>query len=252
MPSTHLPSSTPPSSWQPSPTQPGSTLPSRARRVATFGGALTLAGAALVAGAGTALAAPAGPAGPAVQSAHAVALSATEAGFVAATNADRAAAGLPALCVADDVTQVARRWSAVMLGNGGISHNPALTTDITGWSHVGENVGVGPSVDALEQAFMNSPHHRDNILDRDYTQVGIGTATSPGGTVYVTVDFRRPTNGGGCPAPVAPAPVPMVVAPVALPFTAPPVVAMPTPRQRLMTHHPVAYRATLRQSRANA
>src|SRR5204862_1717148 len=58
----------------------------------------------------------------------------------------------------------------------------------------GENVGVGPNVDSLEDAFMNSPEHRANILDSDYTEIGIGTAVGKDGRLYVTQDFRQPMH----------------------------------------------------------
>jgi hypothetical protein len=38
---------------------------------------------------------------------------------------------------------------------------------------------------------MNSPGHRANILDRDYTEVGIGAVTVAG-RVWVAEVFRRP------------------------------------------------------------
>src|SRR5207248_215322 len=41
----------------------------------------------------------------------------------------------------------------------------------------------------LHQAFMNSPHHRDNILDPVYNYVGIGVEHSSDGTMYVTEQF---------------------------------------------------------------
>jgi hypothetical protein len=71
-------------------------------------------------------------------------------------------------------------------------HNPALTTAITNWQAVGENVGDGPTESDLQTAFMQSPEHRANILDRDFTQVGIGVTIDSHGTVWVTADFRQP------------------------------------------------------------
>jgi uncharacterized protein YkwD len=38
---------------------------------------------------------------------------------------------------------------------------------------------------------MHSPEHKANILDRDYTQVGIGAVTV-NGRVWVAEVFRRP------------------------------------------------------------
>lgn len=52
----------------------------------------------------------------------------------------------------------------------------------------GENVGHGPSVAAIEQAFMNSPAHRRNILDPQFDHVGIGV-TRWHGEVWVVQLF---------------------------------------------------------------
>jgi hypothetical protein len=52
-------------------------------------------------------------------------------------------------------------------------------------------VGYGPSWSAVETAFMNSPHHRSNILDSDYTQIGVGIVVR-NGRVWVTQVFKSP------------------------------------------------------------
>src|SRR5207249_6003284 len=56
------------------------------------------------------------------------------------------------------------------------------------WWAAGENVGMGPSCSSIQDAFMSSPGHKANILDRDYNQVGVGVSVKDG-TIYVTVDF---------------------------------------------------------------
>ena len=112
-----------------------------------------------------------------------------EASFVQRINDARAAAGVHALQVRDDLTQFARRHSQRMADAGTIYHSSSFNS-IDGWTIVGENVGTGPSVKDVHNAFMNSPHHRENILYRDYNQVGIGVAWAAG-TVYVTEVFVR-------------------------------------------------------------
>ena len=61
-----------------------------------------------------------------------------------------------------------------MAGQSRLYHNPQLTSDVKNWRWVGENVGYGPDALTVHVAFMNSPAHKANILDRDYTEVGIG------------------------------------------------------------------------------
>jgi len=116
---------------------------------------------------------------------------ADEAAYLTRLNAERRAHGLPALRETADLDQVAQRWSRQMADANRLSHNPRLTTAVTGWRVVGENVGEGPTVGDLDAAFMASPEHRANVLDRDYTQVGIGTVRQEG-ILWITVDFRCP------------------------------------------------------------
>jgi hypothetical protein len=72
-----------------------------------------------------------------------------------------------------------------------LAHNPHLATSVTGWKYLGENVGVGYSVSSLESAFWASAPHRDNMLDPDYTQVGLAVVDI-GGKLWVAEEFSRP------------------------------------------------------------
>lgn len=121
-----------------------------------------------------------------------VAPSAAEAQVLALINTERAGAGLPALRLTAGATSVARAWSAHMAAHT-LDHNPKLVGDLaqTGvgdWRWVAENVGQGHSVDQVHAMFMGSPMHRANILGPQFSQVGIGVATS-GDQVFVTLDF---------------------------------------------------------------
>jgi Cysteine-rich secretory protein family len=115
-----------------------------------------------------------------------------ESQFVAKTNAAREAVGLRPYAVASDLTSVAREHSAQMASRQSLYHNPNLTTDVKNWQAVGENVGEGPTVSDIHNAFMNSPEHKANILDHDFTQVGIGVSVDKNGIIWVTEDFRQP------------------------------------------------------------
>lgn len=145
------------------------------------------------------------------------------AAFVSAINSSRASlAGVPALTPAADLDDVAARHAAEMVERGAIFHNPSLGQQVTGWEVVGENVGVGPDVATLHQAFLDSPGHRANLLDSRFTEVGIGVVTS-GDRLWVVEVFRKPaTTVAAAPAP---APAPSAPAQVAAPASAPKVVA---------------------------
>lgn len=131
-----------------------------------------------------------------IASLPASALTSDESQFVSSHNSIRSGNGLGSLSVASDLVSVARRHSARMAAAGSIWHNPNLGREVTGWQVVGENVGMGPSVPDLMDAFMNSPGHRANILDRVYRQIGVGVTVADG-TIYVTVVFRQPSGSTG-------------------------------------------------------
>jgi len=142
------------------------------RRVAvTFVAALTMMGALSVA---------------------APAANASSGSFVSRINAARRSAGRPGLSVRSDLAAVAYRHSQRMAAKNSLYHNPNLGAQVSNWQAVGENVGRGGDVASLHQAFMNSPTHRANILDRDYTEVGVGVVVDGNGIMWVTEVFRRP------------------------------------------------------------
>ena len=43
---------------------------------------------------------------------------------------------------------------------------------LTHWTVVGENVGVGPTVDSIQDAYMSSPTHAENVVLPHYTHFG--------------------------------------------------------------------------------
>lgn len=96
-----------------------------------------------------------------------------------------------------NLTDKARWWSQQMASGachpGKICHSH-LTYGIHGvvysWSLIGENVGVGGNLQALWDAFMNSPPHRANVLDSRWDYVGVGVIRS-GNTYYATMVFMR-------------------------------------------------------------
>lgn len=138
--------------------------------------------------------------------------------FVSMINAERASAGLPALSTSGELASVAAGWSDRMASSGTLAHNPGLASQVSGYRFVGENVGYGPDSGTIHGAFMASPAHRANILDDDYTQVGVAVTTGEGGRIWVTEVFRQPTGAaasgprgrtsGSAPAPAPPPPTP--------------------------------------------
>jgi len=121
------------------------------------------------------------------------AASGEENGFTSRINAERSQRGLRSLSWSEELAGVARRHAQRMANEDHLYHNPNLRNEVDNWEVLGENVGYGPGVDDLHQAFMNSSSHRANILDPVYTQVGVGTVWRDG-TLWVTQVFRKPMS----------------------------------------------------------
>ena len=124
-----------------------------------------------------------------------------EASFVAKINDLRAGLGVPALQVDAGLVAKARGWAAGMAAAGKIWHS-TLSDGITAdWEKLGENVGMGGSVDGLHAAFVASPHHYENLVDPAFGYVGIGIAMN-GDTIYVAeefMEFMPPEGARWCP-----------------------------------------------------
>lgn len=112
--------------------------------------------------------------------------------YFARMNQERAEHGRAALAWKSDLADVAQSWAQHMAYSQELAHNPNLTTQVRNWKVVGENVGEGPTLDDLDRAFMNSPEHRDNILDSEYTDVGVGSVTDSNNIIWIVIDFREP------------------------------------------------------------
>jgi uncharacterized protein YkwD len=110
-------------------------------------------------------------------------------------NADRTANGVATLTDYAAADAKAQAWAEQLAKDP--SNPPVLTHSNLAdgyqagtWCHLGENVGAGPSIEAIEPAFMASPLHRANILNPDYDHVGTGVAkNATSGYVFVVQEF---------------------------------------------------------------
>lgn len=95
------------------------------------------------------------------------------------------------------LSRVARRHAYAMASEKDLFHSnmTRLGNRVTRWRTLGENVGVGGSVDSLHRAFMASPGHKANILYKGFRHMGIGTVQK-NGTLYVTVVFEGAKDPG--------------------------------------------------------
>ncbi|HXY09622.1 MAG TPA: CAP domain-containing protein [Terriglobales bacterium] len=126
--------------------------------------------------------------------------------LLALANQARAEAGLAPLELEEGLTRAARRHSALMASEKQLSHElpgePSLPERLAATSTLdlgaeGENVGLAASVAEVHRGFMQSPHHRENLLNPDYNVAGFA-AVREGNRVYVTEDFgqSRPRHRG--------------------------------------------------------
>jgi len=165
------------------------------------------------------------------------------------TNQNRAAGNLPALTVNPLLQAAAQEKADDMAKNNYFAHtSPA---GITPWywfanvgydfEYAGENLAVNFSDSQdVTTAWMNSPEHRANILNANYTDIGMATAT---GTyegqpaVYVVELFGTPAaapvafinTAAAAITPVVSAPSPLIQPAVKAPVKAPvkPVAGVP-------------------------
>lgn len=151
----------------------------------------------------------------------------SEDGFAQKINEERSRHGLSALAYDSGLLDIARAHSKRMADAGRLYHNTSLPRQVGNWEAIGENVGRGPSVDAIHEAFMSSPGHRSQILSSDYLGYAVGVYQT-GEEIWVTELFIRRSSSPVASAtvksssskkapskpsvPAAPAPAPAVVA----------------------------------------
>lgn len=112
-------------------------------------------------------------------------------------NADRSAQGLPPLKVNMDLVRLAEAYAQDMIDRNFFAHeNPEGLSPFdrmknAGISYrwAGENLAINSSVSAAQKAFMSSAGHRANILNGNFTQVGIGVKRDGNGSFYVVQEF---------------------------------------------------------------
>lgn len=110
-----------------------------------------------------------------------------EAGLI---NQARSDYGLSRLAPDRELQVLANRQANRMADAGYVFHTGDLGGALSwGWQGWAENVGYGPSIGWIHDAFMNSWHHSSNILEPSYNYVGVGVAYGYDGNVYVAVVF---------------------------------------------------------------
>ena len=87
----------------------------------------------------------------------------------------------------------AQAWSQHMASTGVLEHTGGGWTidpsGLSGWCSLGENVGAGPSISSVHQAFLASSGHRANMLG-NFDRVGTGVHKQ-GSTYWVTEIYLK-------------------------------------------------------------
>ncbi len=121
-------------------------------------------------------------------------VSAEEQQMVDLVNQERQQRGLAPLKINEELTKVARVKAQDMIDNNYFDHqSPTYGSPFDMLQHfgvsyrtAGENLAGNQTVGAAHQALMNSQGHRENILNSNYTEVGIGIIDGgPYGKMFV-------------------------------------------------------------------
>jgi uncharacterized YkwD family protein len=124
-------------------------------------------------------------------------MSSDESRILQLVNAERAKAGAKALSSSSDCTKLARMKSQDMVDNNYFSHQSPtygspfdmLKSNNVSYMYAGENIAMNQSAEAAFKAWMNSEGHRKNILNPNFTELGVGIAPKGNGSYIYTQLF---------------------------------------------------------------
>ncbi|MCQ4433421.1 CAP domain-containing protein [Clostridioides difficile] len=113
-------------------------------------------------------------------------------------NIERAKAGLNPLTLDSSISNVATKKSQDMIDDNYFSHNsPTYGSPFDmlkkfgiSYKTAGENIAMGQKTPKeVVNAWMNSEGHRKNIMNPNFSKIGVGVAQKSGGSIYWTQIF---------------------------------------------------------------
>jgi uncharacterized protein YkwD len=130
-------------------------------------------------------------------------MSAQEQSIVDLVNQQRQQAGLAPLQVNSQLVKEAQIQSTDMAELGQMEHDlpgaalPTLEDRVQyvgyNYAYLGENIAFNyPDDNSVMTAWMSSAGHRANILDANFTEIGVGIAYDSQGEPYYTQEFGQP------------------------------------------------------------
>lgn len=117
-------------------------------------------------------------------------------GFVSSNhvlvNKERTALHLPALTRRIELDELAREFAQVMAKSGRVQRYYPMDLDdgINQCDVFGVNVACGPSVQEIHEKMLLNPSERSKMVDRRYSQMGMGTAKGKNGKLYLCQIFK--------------------------------------------------------------
>lgn len=125
------------------------------------------------------------------------AMSSDEARILELVNAERQKQGASPLKANNQVASLARAKSQDMVDNNYFSHQSPtygspfdmLKNGGVSYMYAGENIAMNQTVDGAFKAWMNSEGHRKNILNPNFTELGVGIAPKGNGSYIYTQLF---------------------------------------------------------------
>jgi uncharacterized protein YkwD len=110
----------------------------------------------------------------------------------AAVNSLRARVGVRQLVRAGELNTKAQIQADRMANAGRIFHSSNLATGVSpGWRLIGENVAVAGTVQSAEAALEKSAPHYTNLVNRTFSQMGVGVTVKNGRVFVVQVFVAR-------------------------------------------------------------
>jgi uncharacterized protein YkwD len=119
-------------------------------------------------------------------------------------NSERSRTGLGQLSWDDRLADLARQYSEKMAREHFFEHIDSDGNDVVararqnrirGWSKIGENLFTCDPTNEVAKlsvyGWMHSPSHKENILDPEWRETGIGIAYASDGEIYITEVFAN-------------------------------------------------------------
>lgn len=105
-------------------------------------------------------------------------------------NRSRANYGRSRLAMNFQLSTKAQSWANTLASRCSLSHSNLASGIGYNWRALGENVGYGRSIADVHSAYMHSPGHTANILDRRWNYMGTGVAYGCG-KVFTVQEFMQ-------------------------------------------------------------